>query len=361
MYVSLLLMNRLLHTLSVSLLLLLASPLAQAEFIAFPSLTYAEHRGVNPAPDVPHPHPPKQSDLEAQLDLFYSADKGRLRFLAEALVAPEKDLERLQVGWVAAPGTTVWLGRHHTPYGYWNSQFHHGEYLQTSIQRPGIAAFEDHGGVLPTHLSGLLLESEQTYKNGTLFYALSAGAGPQQGLEATLEPFDLLRPGKGSHKPAAAFRLGYQPDVTSPVMAGIFTGYTVIPSIMANVREIRQTVLGAFLNHEQGKWRWIAELYGVRNDIDRTTGTLRSSFSNASLQGEYTLGDLTLYGRAENTLSGRSGAFLMHFSDFTKERYLLGVRYELSPRQALKLEISDAHVAGDNYGRLAVQWSAALP
>lgn len=57
MYVSLLLTNRRLHTLSTFVLMLLASPLAQAEFIVFPTLTFAEHCGVNPAPDVPHPTP----------------------------------------------------------------------------------------------------------------------------------------------------------------------------------------------------------------------------------------------------------------------------------------------------------------
>lgn len=362
MYASLLLTNRLLRTLSTSLLLLLASSLARAEFIAFPALTFTEHRGVNPAPDVPHRHPPKQSDLEPYLTLFYSAETDRLRFLAEAMVAPERDLERLQVGWMTAPGTTVWLGRYHTPYGYWNSQFHHASYLQTSIQRPGIADFEHDGGVLPTHLSGLLLESDQPYKEGMLGYSLSLGAASQQEPEGTLAPFDLLRPGKGSHKPAAALRLSYQPDVTRPVMAGVFAGYSIIPSAMVNMREIRQTVVGAFLNHEQGKWRWIAELYGVRNDIDRSTGPLRSSFSSANLQGEYTLArGWRLYGRAENTYGERSGAYLVHFSDFTRERYLLGLRYELGPKQALKLELSDVHVAGDSYDQLALQWSAALP
>lgn len=215
---------------------------------------------------------------------------------------------------------------------------------------------------MPTHLSGLLLESEQPYKDGMLGYALSAGAGPQQELEGTLKPFDLLRPGQGSHKPTAALRLSYQPDISSPAMAGIFAGYSAIPSAMVNVSEIRQTVVGAFLNHELGKWRWIAELYSVRNDIDRPAGTVRSSFSSSSLQGEYDLGrDWTLYGRAENTYGDRSGTFLMHFSDFVEERYLFGIRYKIGPKQALKLELSDEHVAGDSYGRLALQWSAALP
>jgi hypothetical protein len=30
-----------------------------------------------------------------------------------------------------------WAGRFHSPYGYWNTAFHHGAQLQTSLLRPG--------------------------------------------------------------------------------------------------------------------------------------------------------------------------------------------------------------------------------
>src|SRR5207253_1865158 len=39
--------------------------------------------------------------------------------------------------------------------GYWNNAYHHGEALQPTIGRPGLFEFEDGGGMLPIHATGL--------------------------------------------------------------------------------------------------------------------------------------------------------------------------------------------------------------
>src|SRR6266513_3180390 len=39
------------------------------------------------------------------------------------------DLERAQLGYQFADSATVWLGRFHTPYGYYNTAFHHGQQI----------------------------------------------------------------------------------------------------------------------------------------------------------------------------------------------------------------------------------------
>lgn len=347
------------------LLLLAASTQAQAEFILFPSLTATDNRGLNPHPQVQHPaHVPRQSDLQPELDLFYSADKNRFRILAEVLSKPgSTSLERIQLGWLLAPQTTLWLGRHHSPLGYWNTQFHHGMYLQTSIKRPAISGFDDHGGVLPNHLTGLFIESEQPLENdATLIYALSAGATTRLKSSGKLAAFDVLHPNEGTHKLGVVARLGYRPSSTEDDIIGVFAAHSIMPSAVSDIQEIRQAVVGSFFNHEQGRWRWIGELYGVRNDLDRPQGKARSTFGNLNLQGEYSLQpDWRLYGRVEDTFGDDSGAYLMHFSGFVKKRYMIGMRYELGPQQALKLEFSDVHVAGDSYEQLALQWSAAFP
>lgn len=111
--------------------LLLLVPMAQPEFILFPSLTATEHAGLNPHPDVHHAgHVQKQSEFE----VLISNDEPL-------------DIERLQAGGLAAPETTVRLGRHHSPLDYRNTRLHHGAYLQTSIQRPASSEFDDHGGI----------------------------------------------------------------------------------------------------------------------------------------------------------------------------------------------------------------------
>ena len=70
---------------STLLALLLVAPVAQAEFILFPSLTATEHAG----------NASNREDMNAALNLFYSADKGRLRLLAEVFISNDAPLDHV--------------------------------------------------------------------------------------------------------------------------------------------------------------------------------------------------------------------------------------------------------------------------
>ena len=48
------------------------------------------------------------------------------------------------------------FGRYHTPIGYWNSAFHHGSWLQTTVDRPETMKFGSN--IVPIHFVGGLLE-----------------------------------------------------------------------------------------------------------------------------------------------------------------------------------------------------------
>ena len=85
----------------------------------------------------------------------------RVRALAEALIEfgedtgePGIDLERMQIGYAFSDTFTIWLGRFHSPFGYYNTAFHHGQLMQTSIKKPKFLYFEDSGGVMPSHTVG---------------------------------------------------------------------------------------------------------------------------------------------------------------------------------------------------------------
>src|SRR3569832_847966 len=135
------------HVLICSILLNwpVAASAYEGELLLFPEITSA-HQNTAP-PDE------QTTTNEFQIDTFYTASHERLRFLAELVLASdERDMERMQIGWVATPSSTIWLGRFHSPIGYWNMEVHHGSYLATSIHRPSLLAFEDDGGVLPVHI-----------------------------------------------------------------------------------------------------------------------------------------------------------------------------------------------------------------
>ena len=66
-------------------------------------------------------------------------------------------------------------GRYHTPISYWNTAFHHGLWLQTSVSRPEMIKFGSR--VLPVHFTGLLAEGGFPLTTLGLGYAGGIGNG----------------------------------------------------------------------------------------------------------------------------------------------------------------------------------------
>ena len=89
------------------------------------------------------------------------------------------DIERLQIGYTFSDTATLWGGRFHSPYGYWNTAFHHGAQLQTSILRPRFLDFEDSGGILPAHMLGIWGTGKARAGKGKFTYDWYMGNGPK--------------------------------------------------------------------------------------------------------------------------------------------------------------------------------------
>jgi hypothetical protein len=94
------------------------------------------------------------------LDLLLLGRYGNLMAIAEAVLEAHHggevgvDLERNFVRW-RTERFTIDAGRTHTELGYWNNAFHHGRWLQPSVDRPHALLFEDDAGILPIHWIGL--------------------------------------------------------------------------------------------------------------------------------------------------------------------------------------------------------------
>ncbi len=299
------------------------------------------------------------NDNDYGLNIFGAAENGNFVFLGEALIAKdEQELERLQVGMRFGDGK-VWLGRFHNPIGYWNTQFHHGAYLQNSASRPAIVEYEDDDGVLPMHLTGLLIEGIKENNGHGLGYAFAIALGPE--LSDSLEPLDVLEPTSGSQGLALALNLFRQPDVYGPTQFGLFANYTEIPAEDRGYDEIRQTIAGGYGNWESDPWRVIGSAFYVRNRLDRGDVTDSEEFVFAYLQVERRLDDRwTIVGRAETGSGDDNDAYLALFSDYVEDRILGAVRLNVWERHALTLEISNVHAREDRYRELTLQWAAVF-
>jgi hypothetical protein len=67
------------------------------------------------------------------------------------------------------------FGRYHTPIGYWNTAFHHGAWLETTIDRPEMVKVG--GTFIPIHFVGFLAEGNLPSGGAGLGYSFGVGNG----------------------------------------------------------------------------------------------------------------------------------------------------------------------------------------
>ncbi|MGH9859681.1 MAG: hypothetical protein ACRD5F_06620, partial [Candidatus Acidiferrales bacterium] len=67
------------------------------------------------------------------------------------------------------------FGRYHTPINYWNTAYHHGLWLQTTVSRPEMTQFG--GNFIPVHFVGLLAEGSIPSGGAGLNYNVGLGNG----------------------------------------------------------------------------------------------------------------------------------------------------------------------------------------
>jgi hypothetical protein len=97
---------------------------------------------------------------------------GETSFTAQA-TGYNVDVERLLIRYDYNDFFKLSFGRFHTPINYWNTAFHHGLWLQTTIARPEMIRFG--GRFQPVHFVGMLAEGN--IPAGPLGLGYSAGLG----------------------------------------------------------------------------------------------------------------------------------------------------------------------------------------
>src|SRR5262245_5061030 len=278
------------------------------------------------------------------------------------------DLERMQIGYTVSDALTAWAGRFHTPFGYWNTAFHHGAQLQTTVLRPRFLDFEDAGGILPVHTVGLWTTGAFKTAGGRLGYDLYVGNAPTIEMEDPLVSgsgtLDPGLPGAGARKATVGGNLHFAfGGSLSGLLAGVhaLTSHVVVTA--APPAETRLTMFGGWLAYLESDWEVLAEEYAFRNrDLSGANGTLSSNAFYAQVGRQF--GQWTPYGRYEVTNFDQADAyFAQQESGQSYKRLLGGLRYDLNPKTALKLEaphtrLRDRATGSDSElrGQLAVRF-----
>jgi len=304
--------------------------------------------------------------LKALMELnFEYTDQGVLTY----------DLERFEIGYTINDLWNVWAGRFHTPFGEWNTAYHHGHYIQTSVDRPRFIAFEDQGGILPSHTTGVMdsgtfrvnggdrISYDFFLGNGSRIIPASDGntIGINLGNQLEFNP-------KGDDNGSMAFggRASYLfgNTLTLGVHALSETVNTYDGSnVVLNSTKVK--FFGGYYFLESNNWESIGEYYKFRNqDVtgpQGDTGTHNSWAGFAQLS--YTFDNIwTPYVRTEKAaLDQTDYYFSSQDSGRSYTRNVAGLRWDFNKSAALKFEFDRTHekellgAPDEDYNRARVQ------
>jgi hypothetical protein len=306
-------------------------------------------------------------------DVVFGVTQHQFRVFGEYYITPdERDLERFQMGFEFVPETVLWIGRFHQPASAWNTEHHHGQYLQTDITRPYIERWEDEHGIIPQHITGALFESRRPMgKDGAIQISSGVGAAPAVS-DRELDPIDLIGANPGRHRLSVTGRLAYLPQYVGASSMGLLFGHDdlsvssarTLASLQSNAAKV--SVYGAYIDWMTEPWRIVAANYYV--DVALTQTGRNESFMSGYLQVERQLPRrFTVFGRVEDSARMQESRYVALFNDadgdieIALRRQALGVRWDYTRRQALTVEISHIVSLTQNSNELRVQWSAAIP
>lgn len=245
----------------------------------------------------------------------------------------------------------VSAGRYHTPISYWNTAYHHGLWLQGSVDRPLAVTFGT--PFIPVHFVGAMVEGRIPntpvhYMGGVGNGRSSSGIGAQDGgdangrraviLSGSVQPTDLpgLRVGGGAY-------LDRVPD--------------------AGAGETDERILSGHVVWNRGMLDIVAEYIDVSHEPVAGGGTLGSSayYVHAGVRLSGSLDDFTPYGRWETMdVDPADPVFGAVLPDY--EALIVGVRYDVESLAALKAEYrNETFAAGSAAASFILQASFAIP
>jgi hypothetical protein len=306
-------------------------------------------------------------------DVVFGLTQHQFRVFGEYYITPhERDLERLQFGFEFVPETVLWIGRFHQPASAWNTEHHHGRYLQTAITRPFIERWEDQQGLIPQHITGALFESRRPIgQEAAIQISGGAGAGPSL-THDELEPISLIDNNPGEHRLSLTGRVAYLPEYVGTSSFGVLYGHDHIDTsslFVLNALNARSAILsiyGVFVDWNSEPWRIIGANYYVDVALDQIARN--ESFISGYLQVERQLPhQLTLFGRVEDSARMQESKYVALFDnhdgdiDIALRRNALGLRWDFFRRQALTIELSHVDSLQQQANEVRLQWSAVVP
>jgi hypothetical protein len=271
------------------------------------------------------------------------------------------DLERLYLEYRTDHWAFV-AGKTHTEFGYWNTAFHHGTWLQLTKRRPRAIEFEGNGGILATHSVGVTASygPKRGDSGGELLVAVGNGHGRtldtvQTEGDNNLVKSVLVRIGAiGIGHPGLRFGVNVAVDEIAAEPAAV---RPMLPD-----RAILELVTGFYLALRADRLVVFSEAYNILHH----SGPQNWQFTDGFLLAGYRFGQFTPYGEIE-ARNGDGANDPYYQPDPAVDLHIFppgnfvegtaGVRYELNTWSALKLELAAASFADRTDYRAELNWS----
>lgn len=259
------------------------------------------------------------------------------------------DLERYIISYEHSNLVRLDAGRLHNPLVRWNVTQHHGVFLQTPMERPAIARFEDEPGLWPVHFVGLLASGGRQDRAGLRYY-LGVGNGRGRILDEVQVGSDVNR------SKAVILGLGAAPRFAQGWEVYASAYRDEIPATDGSIRERAYTASTSYLASGleiRAEWSRLNHRPEGANRTFRTTGWY--ALVSRRLPGRfeslrpYLLRDRLRVAKGETLLEGSP--------DY--DAWVAGLRWDVHDAVGLKGEYVSERV-GDGRRDSIVRFQAAV-
>jgi hypothetical protein len=204
-----------------------------------------------------------------ELDLYMVSQLSpRWSFLGELVFEYERegetvaDVERVFIKYSVSDLLWTSVGRRHTPLGYWNETYHHGLFLQPTVERPLVLRFEDRDGVLPIHSVGLDVGGSNFIGPWSLDYrgGVYNGRGPTR--------LDVQSFGDANVNKATLLKLSSSRQRDDYLRFGLMVYRDEIPpnpDALEPHTEMDERIYGLHFIYERPQFEFLSEFYEIHH------------------------------------------------------------------------------------------------
>jgi hypothetical protein len=289
-----------------------------------------------------------------ELDVFVTSQISQdIGVLTETVLSADNtntygiEVERLLVQYHPNEYLNVDIGRYHDAIGYYNTAYHHGTWFQTAVGRPLPLNFEDSGGIIPVHQTGISAHGAiPWFSDLNLNWIAEIGNGrqytsPTSGENQVGNTFD-----DNDYK-ALNFAFTSRPEALPGLQVGAGVYHDTVTANGVVTPKTDEVIIHAHAVYKNADWEILSEGEAIRH---QPRGTPECWSSIGFVQVAHKFGLITPYARF-TYFNGADKDPLYQILEQPGRHYgpAVGVRYDFSTFLALKAQYDYVVNTGPGY------------